>query len=92
MRFNVNYTETNAYQLAFLPPRVLKESDHIPFVFDFSLEENFGIVGVEGVYQLNQTSSGVLQRMFENVTCSAVGRQAARDLLHSSSASDVIVR
>ena len=67
--------------MAFLPPRILELKDHIGFIRDFSFEENFGIVGVEGIFELNKTTNGHLEKMFQNVTCSPQGREAARNLL-----------
>merc|ERR1711865_1252149 len=81
MRFNVNYTMTVYGQLSFLPPRLLEKSDNIPFVPDFNIEQNLGILGVEEINNINNLTDGYLEKGFEVITCSPEGRDAARNLI-----------
>jgi len=81
MRFNVNYTMTVYGQLSFLPPRLLSENDIVPFIPEFNLEQNLGILGVELIDDVNKASDGWLEKGFELITCSPEGRESARNLV-----------
>ena len=77
LRFDVDYNKTNYLQGMIVPPRMLVESDHAPFIKDFSSAQNRALVVAKLFNQANQLLKGKLLTMFQKACCTQKGRDDA---------------
>jgi len=79
LKFNVNYNNTNFLQGMVVPPRMLKDRDHAPFISDFTGAQNRALLASALLFKAN--SDGSVLRIFRTLCCTAAGRAAAYDAL-----------
>lgn len=77
LRFDVDFNNTNMLQGLIVPPRLLSDHDHAPFIKDFSAAQNRALLVAELVQGATDASRGGFLRLFQRACCSAAGRQDA---------------
>ncbi|XP_019335234.1 protein LEG1 homolog [Alligator mississippiensis] len=78
--FPTNLWNTNEYQ-AFLPPRLLVEGDAIPFIGDFSPEQNKVLLSLCVLHKTNEFTGGAFLAFWRMAMSTEEGRAAGRSLI-----------
>jgi hypothetical protein len=78
--FPCNNTITNLLQNC-LPSRILQDSDHAPWISDLSRLENRGVWFIDVIYQVNVSTNGKLENIWDQMMCTESGRAIGRKLL-----------
>ena len=77
LQFDVDYNRTNFLQGLIVPPRLLTDRDHAPWIGDFSGAENRALVIARLFSEASTASHGSLLELFKRACCSATGRADA---------------
>ncbi|NWH64817.1 LEG1H protein, partial [Geococcyx californianus] len=79
--FSTDLQNTNNFQ-AFLPQRMLVESDVLPSIHDFSPEQNKVLVSLRALHKANQLSGrGLLLKLWQKAMSTEAGRKMGRKLI-----------
>ncbi|NXR19202.1 LEG1H protein, partial [Cinclus mexicanus] len=80
--FTTDLPTTNNFQ-AFLPPRMLIKGDVIPFISDFSPEQNKVLVTLGTLHKANKLTGGLLLKLWQKYMSTEAGRKIGRKLIES---------
>ncbi|KAM7062282.1 protein LEG1 homolog [Acridotheres tristis] len=84
--FSTDFPTTNNFQ-AFLPQRMLVEGDVIPFISDFSPEQNKVLVAMRALHRANKLTGGLLLKLWQKAMSTEEGRKKGRELIESLASS-----
>ncbi|NWS88919.1 LEG1H protein, partial [Toxostoma redivivum] len=84
--FSTDLLTTNNFQ-AFLPQRMLVEGDVIPFISDFSPEQNKVLVTLRALHRANKLTGGLLLKLWQKAMSTEAGRKRGRELIESLASS-----
>lgn len=80
--FQTNLNNTADQQTA-LPPRILRGSDKVPFIPDFTAAQNRVLLAINLFHSTNVDTKGLLLKVWRRAMCSPKGRAVGRSLLES---------
>ncbi|NWU67211.1 LEG1H protein, partial [Pterocles burchelli] len=78
--FRTDLPTTNNFQ-AFLPQRMLVEGDVLPFICDFSPQQNRVLVSMKALHRANQLTGGLLLKLWRKAMSTEAGRKMGRELI-----------
>nr|XP_025960773.1 protein LEG1 homolog isoform X2 [Dromaius novaehollandiae] len=84
--FSTDFQTTNNFQ-AFLPQRMLVGGDVIPFISDFSAQQNKVLLSLSGLHKTNQLTGGLLLKLWQKAMSTEAGREAGRKLIEDLASS-----
>uniref|UniRef100_A0A8B9P3N7 Chromosome 6 open reading frame 58 n=1 Tax=Apteryx owenii TaxID=8824 RepID=A0A8B9P3N7_APTOW len=84
--FSTDLQNTKKFQ-ALLPQRMLVEGDVIPFISDFSLQQNKILLSLSALHKTNQLTGGLLLKLWQKAMSTEAGREVGRKLLEDLAAS-----
>ncbi|XP_032910882.1 protein LEG1 homolog [Catharus ustulatus] len=84
--FSTDLPNTNTFQ-AFLPQRMLVEGDVIPFISDFSPEQNRVLMSLRALHKANELTGGLLLKLWQKAMSTEEGRKKGRELIESVTSS-----
>ncbi|NWY65561.1 LEG1H protein, partial [Erithacus rubecula] len=78
--FLTDLQTTNRFQ-AFLPQRVLVKGDVIPFISDFSSQQNKVLLALRALHKANKLTGGLLLKLWQKAMSTEAGREKGRKLM-----------
>ncbi|NXP30715.1 LEG1H protein, partial [Leiothrix lutea] len=84
--FNTDLPTTNSFQV-FLPQRMLVEGDVLPFISDFSPEQNNVLVSLRALHEGNKLTGGLLLKLWQQAMSTEAGRKMGRKLIENLTSS-----
>ncbi|XP_006139490.2 protein LEG1 homolog [Pelodiscus sinensis] len=78
--FSADLQNINYFQ-AFLPPRMLSESDQVSFISDFSPEQNIVLLSLCTLHKANKLTGGTLLLLWRMAMSTEAGRAVVRSLV-----------
>ncbi|XP_056344776.1 protein LEG1 homolog [Oenanthe melanoleuca] len=78
--FLTDLPTTNNFQ-AFLPQRMLVKGDVIPFISDFSPEQNKILLALRALHKANKLTGGLLLKLWQKAMSTEAGREKGRKLM-----------
>ncbi|XP_010400319.1 protein LEG1 homolog [Corvus cornix cornix] len=84
--FCTDLPTTNNFQ-AFLPQRMLVESDVLPSISDFSPQQNKVLVSLRALYKANKLTGGLLLKLWQKAMSTEAGREMGRKLIEGLTSS-----
>ncbi|NXM62755.1 LEG1H protein, partial [Illadopsis cleaveri] len=84
--FNTDLLTTNSFQV-FLPHRMLVEEDVLPFITDFSPEQNNVLVSLRALHEGNKLTGGLLLKLWQRAMSTEAGRKMGRKLIENLTSS-----
>ncbi|XP_027736346.1 protein LEG1 homolog [Empidonax traillii] len=80
--FHTDLPTVNKFQ-AFLPPRILVEGDVLPFISDFSPQQNEVLVSLKALHEANKLTGGLLLKVWQKAMSTEAGRKIGQKLIES---------
>ncbi|XP_025925929.1 protein LEG1 homolog [Apteryx rowi] len=84
--FSTDLQNTKKFQ-ALLPQRMLVEGDVIPFISDFSPQQNKILLSLSALHKTNQLTGGLLLKLWQKAMSTEAGREVGRKLFEDLAAS-----
>ncbi|TRZ24868.1 hypothetical protein HGM15179_002217 [Zosterops borbonicus] len=84
--FSTDFPTTNSFQV-FLPQRMLVEEDVLPFISDFSPQQNNVLVSLRALHEGNKLTGGLLLKLWQQAMSTEAGRKLGRKLIESLASS-----
>ncbi|NXX12633.1 LEG1H protein, partial [Podargus strigoides] len=84
--FSTDLQTTNNFQ-TFLPQRILVEGDVLPFISDFSTQQNRVLISLRGLHKANQLTGGLLLKLWQKAMSTEEGRKFGRKLIEDLTSS-----
>uniref|UniRef100_A0A8C6ZTH2 LEG1H protein n=1 Tax=Nothoprocta perdicaria TaxID=30464 RepID=A0A8C6ZTH2_NOTPE len=84
--FSTDLWNTHHFQ-AFLPQRMLVEGDVIPFIHDFSPQQNKVLFSLSALYNTNKLTGGLLLKLWRKAMSTEAGRELGRKMIEDLVAS-----
>ncbi|NXS53795.1 LEG1H protein, partial [Brachypteracias leptosomus] len=78
--FSTDLPTTNKFQ-TFLPQRMLVEGDVLPFINDFSPQQNRVLLSLSALHKGNELTGGLLLKLWQKAMSTEAGRKMGRKLI-----------